>query len=198
MRYILLITLFFITSCSITDKGRAEKLLTINIPSTNRLVKAGTPLSSKTKRVTDLSTKTEYNVIERLYNTTWYQTEKEYDDGKLEYETEFVIFNSSSSVVEREMKNGRMERIERDDYKKLIILSTTIAGITDLNAAVVQSVDGDGDKEYEGYWLKDEHNLFIVEGRNKADVQRRLELIIQDPMNSLYFDTEKYLLSTKK
>ncbi|MGL4561416.1 MAG: hypothetical protein ACRCV0_03905 [Brevinema sp.] len=106
MKNILFIILFFISACSTQNDGiLSDKPLTQNIPSTDKFIKAGKRLDSihvfSTESV--INSGTTFDVIERLYDTVWYQTEKEYDDGRLETETEFVFFNNQSWVVEREM-----------------------------------------------------------------------------------------------
>ena len=94
----------------------SNKPLTGQIPSTDKTKLEGTKLSSRKMEPAADGT---YAVWQRLYDTTWYQTEKEIDDGRLDVETEFVFFNSDSSVFEVEVENGRAERPDRDDYAVL-------------------------------------------------------------------------------
>ena len=45
--------------------------------------------------------------MERLYSTTWYRSEKEYDDGRLEeIEEEFLYFDENSRMCKWEYENG--------------------------------------------------------------------------------------------
>ena len=204
MKKILLILLFSVTACS-TNKDLVGKMLTENIPSQDKAIKEGTPLNS-TRTVTRAAG--DFNLIERLYDTVWFQTEKDYDDGKLEVETEFVIFDDKSWIVEREMENGRMERVEADDFAKLTWITDiptkeeeeAIDGKTvSRNAAIARNEsidDGELEMEYEGYWLEDENTLYIVEGDTSEQAERLLKAVIANPTAAEYLDTEKYTLST--
>ena len=179
-------------------------MVTKNIPSEDFKIKKGRPLQS-TKTISTDTRIGNFNLIERLYDTVWYQTEKDYDDGKLEVETEFVIFDNKSWVVEREMENGRMEKVDSDDYARLVWLTdVALSGETvdpvskqtaSRNAAIVKNWSRD-EVEYEGYWLKDEFNLYIVEADTQNEAKAALALIIANPNLSDFLDTEKYLLST--
>ena len=143
-----------------------------------------------------------FAVWQRLYDTTWYQTEKEFDDGRLEVETEFVFFNSDSSVFEVEVENGRAERPDRDDYAVL----TPIKAITytsdnrtdgnDQNAWIVSKLDGEGEREYEAYWLYKEDILYITEGDHESEVEEQMKRVMDNLREG--DDTERYLLSTKE
>ena len=204
MKKIALLLLFSVVACSTTDNNLVGKMLTKNIPSTEFTILEGTPLSSL--RATGLNSRVgDFNLIERLYDTVWYQTEKDYDDGKLEVETEFVIFDNKSWIVEREMENGRMEEVEADDYAKLTWITdvaltdeTVVDGKTaSRNAAIAKNESIDElELEFEGYWLKDEHNLYIVEGDTLLEAQILLDAVIKNPTLAEYLDTEKYILST--
>ena len=199
-----MILLFGVVACTTTDENSADKnssgkMLTKNIPSEDKTVKEGRALDSKSlvTRATG-----DFNLIERLYDTVWFQTEEEFDDGKLETETEFVIFDDKSYIVEREMENGKMEKVEADDFAKLtFIKDVLIDGETSpkRNAVIAKNEstdDGELEMEYEGYWLVDAHNLYIVEGDTQAQAERLLKLVIAKPGAAEFLDTEKYLLST--
>ena len=200
VKKILIILLFGVTACS-TNNDLVGKILTENIPSDDKAIKEGTPLSS-TRAMSPTAGTGDYDLIQRLYDTVWYQTEKEIDDGKLEVETEFVIFDDKSWIVEREMENGRMERVEADDFAKLTwIKDVLIDGETPpkRNAVIAKNTsvdDGELETEFEGYWLKDEYNLYIVEADTEGEAERLLKLVIAKPTLAEYTDTEKYLLST--
>ncbi len=204
MRNILILILFSVASCNTADKNLIGKMVTKNIPSEDFKIKKGRPLQS-TKTISTDTRIGNFNLIERLYDTVWYQTEKDYDDGKLEVETEFVIFDNKSWVVEREMENGRMEKVDSDDYARLVWLTdVALSGETvdpvskqtaSRNAAIVKNWSRD-EVEYEGYWLKDEFNLYIVEADTQNEAKAALALIIANPNLSDFLDTEKYLLST--
>ncbi len=178
----------------------SNKPLTGQIPSIDKEKLEGTKLSSrKMEPAADDGT---YAVWQRLYDTTWYQTEKEFDDGRLDVETEFVFFNSDSSVFEVEVENGRAERPDRDDYAVL----TPIKAITytsdnrtdgnDQNAWIVSKLDGEGDLEYEAYWLYKEDILYITEGDHESEVEEQMKRVMDNLREG--DDTERYLLSTKE
>ena len=194
-----MILLFGVVACTTTEENRVGKMLTENIPSDDKTVKEGRALDSKSlvTRATG-----DFNLIERLYDTVWFQTEEEFDDGKLETETEFVIFDDKSYIVEREMENGKMEKVEADDFAKLtFIKDVLIDGETPpkRNAVIAKNEstdDGELEMEFEGYWLKDEYNLYIVEADDAVEAERLLKLVIASPTAAEYTDTEKYLLST--
>ena len=129
-------------------------------------------------------------------------TEKEFDDGRLDVETEFVFFNSDSSVFEVEVENGRAERPDRDDYAVL----TPIKAITytsdnrtdgnDQNAWIVSKLDGEGEREYEAYWLYKEDILYITEGDHESEVEEQMKRVMDNLREG--DDTERYLLSVKE
>lgn len=177
----------------------SNKPLTGQIPSTDKTKLEGTKLSSRKMEPAADGT---YAVWQRLYDTTWYQTEKEIDDGRLDVETEFVFFNSDSSVFEVEVENGRAERPDRDDYAVL----TPIRAIThtspnradgnDQNAWIVSKLDGEGEREYEAYWLYKEDILYITEGDHESEVEEQMKRVMDNLREG--DDTERYLLSVKE
>ena len=178
----------------------SNKPLTGQIPSIDKEKLEGTKLSSrKMEPAADDGT---YAVWQRLYDTTWYQTEKEFDDGRLDVETEFVFFNSDSSVFEVEVENGRAERPDRDDYavlKPIRAITHTSDNRTDgndQNAWIVSKLDGEGDLEYEAYWLYKEDILYITEGDHESEVEEQMKRVMDNLREGN--DTERYLLSTKE
>ena len=178
----------------------SNKPLTGQIPSIDKEKLEGTKLSSrKMEPAADDGT---YAVWQRLYDTTWYQTEKEFDDGRLDVETEFVFFNSDSSVFEVEVENGRAERPDRDDYavlKPIRAITHTSDNRTDgndQNAWIVRKLDGEGDLEYEAYWLYKEDILYITEGDHESEVEEQMKRVMDNLRDG--DDTERYLLSTKE
>ena len=178
----------------------SNKPLTGQIPSIDKEKLEGTKLSSrKMEPAADDGT---YAVWQRLYDTTWYQTEKEIDDGRLDVETEFVFFNSDSSVFEVEVENGRAERPDRDDYavlKPIRAITYTSDNRTDgndQNAWIVSKLDGEGEREYEAYWLYKEDILYITEGDHESEVEEQMKRVMDNLREG--DDTERYLLSTKE
>lgn len=205
---ILVISAFLIVSCGSKNEPK-NKPITKNIPSVDKTKREGTPYASQSKvmqvnAVVLAAASTEYNVLERLYNTVWFQTEKEYDDGVLEEETEFVFFNADSSMYEREMENGIMEAPEEDDYATMRYIKDITdprpdgSDVNNKNACVVSKIskdDGRTEVEYEGYWLKDKDTLYIVEGHNENEVTQKMQRLFNNlPSGN---DTEKYTLSTE-
>ena len=178
-----------------------------NVPSIYKDQKTGESVSSwiGTKDGTDQATKSisasyqqnqqqaaDVDLLSRLYSTTWYQTESDWDDGREETETTFVLFDQDSSRLETEYETG--ERPETD-YYTLTVVNNTINTPTTLpylandpkkdqanrNAVVVKVEEkGDNDVEFEGYYLYDRDTLYIVDGDTQVDVETRLNAIISE------------------
>ncbi len=143
---------------------------------------------------TTATTKT-YSVVDRLYSTTWFQTEKEIDDGVLEEETEFIFFSQASEIYEVEVENGLIDRPDNDDYGVLTFISdfnttstgsaTTgtglLTGNNSRNAAIVSRLNplDRNEVEYMGLYLADANTLFVVEEDTQAEVEAYLSLIIK-------------------
>lgn len=210
--------------------GGGDKPLTENIPSVNKMVRDGRPLGRSAVSVqTAAGTSTgttgdlgevipvhkengEYTLLERLYNTTWYRSEEEYDDGRLEeIEEEFVYFNENSWISKREYENGRPDGA---DYARIDCLKSfrtpQIVGKenTDANACIVKNMekeddDDDFDVEFEGYYLADENTLYIVDGDDGHIAERLNWLIhqIESEGNIRGYDDDdikRYILSTRR
>lgn len=177
---------------------RKNKPITGQIPSTDKLVLNGTKVSRAAG-----NEKKEWNVIDRLYDTIWFQTEQEYDDGQIETETEFVFFNPNSSVFELEVENGRAELPEADDYADLELVSVIDYTSelrpdgTDMNAWIVRKTERGNEREveYEAYWLYSENVLYITEGDSEASVREKMIRIMDSLENG---HDEKFLLSLEK
>ena len=228
-KFLLIISIISMAAISCADSngagGATESLVTKNIPSLNKSQKTGT---ANTQGSVSLSVSAQataqaagdiafvedknpatgtYSVLERLYSTTWYQSESDYDDGKLETEETFIFFNENSEVVEREYENGVLDG--RDEYSTLTWVAdiTVPAGNVDnltgeksRNACIVKNTekDDDRDTDYEAYYLSDENTLYIVDGNNESQVIRELEELIKNIANNsprAYGD--KYVLSVK-
>ena len=205
-----------------------DKPLTTIVPSDDKNVKEGTLLDNWDGRTQSLAinasvkvnntsdnntssandntsqgntqTPTGYNLLQRLYSTTWYQSESDYDDGRLETEELFVFFNENSEMVQREYENGIID--ERDEYSTLEwIRDVTIPNAQankDRNACIVRNTEQDRyetDTEYEGYYLVDRNTLYIVDGDNEKEVMEALTDIISG--NTQRYTEEKFVLSTK-
>lgn len=228
-KFLLIISIISMAAISCADSngagGATESLVTKNIPSLNKSHKTGT---ANTQSSVSLSVSAQataqaagdiafvedknpatgtYSVLERLYSTTWYQSESDYDDGKLETEETFIFFNENSEVVEREYENGVLDG--RDEYSTLTWVAdiTVPAGNVDnltgeksRNACIVKNTekDDDRDTDYEAYYLSDENTLYIVDGDTRDEVSRELQQLIKDIANNsprAYGD--KYVLSVK-
>lgn len=224
-KFLLIISIISMAAISCADSngagGATESLVTKNIPSLNKSQKTGTAntqssvsLSVSAQAAGDIAFVEDknpatgtYSVLDRLYSTTWYQSESDYDDGKLETEETFIFFNENSEVVEREYKNGVLNG--RDEYSTLTWVAdiTVPAGNVDnltgeksRNACIVKNTekDDDRDTDYEAYYLSDENTLYIVDGNNESQVIRELEELIKNIANNsprAYGD--KYVLSVK-
>ncbi len=194
-----------------TGPAAGSKPLTTNVPSDDKTVKDGTPLASwngnQSIKVNASVAGNEaaaaqdgYNLLERLYSTTWYQSEEEYDDGRLETEETFIFFDPSSEMVQREYVDGIPD--DKDDFSALeFIGDITIPNAQDSqnrNACIVRNIEQDGkgvDTEYEGYYLYDETTLYIVDGDTEQEVRDILTAIIANPAQ---YDAEyRFILSTE-
>lgn len=229
-KFLLIISIISMAAISCADSngagGATESLVTKNIPSLNKSQKTGT---ANTQSSVSLSVSAQataqasgdvtlgentnpesgtYSVLERLYSTTWYQSESDYDDGKLETNETFIFFNENSEVVEREYENGILDG--RDEYSTLdwvadiVVTSGNISQLSgdfSRNACIVQNKemnDNDRDTEFEAYYLADEDTLYIVDGDTRDEVSRELQQLIKDIANNsprAYGD--KYVLSVK-
>lgn len=201
-------------SGSTSNPQSSKKPLTTIVPSDDKTVKTGTLLSqwngssqslainasASVNNAAAETTATEYNLLERLYSTTWYQSEEDMDDGRLETEEEFVFFNEKSEMVKREYENGIVDG--RDDYATLEWLEDiTIPNAQankDKNACIVKNTEFgkyETDMEYEGYYLVDRDTLYIVDGDTQDEVKRKLDDIISG--NTQRYTEDKFVLSTK-
>ncbi|MEI0697859.1 hypothetical protein R4K92_02850 [Brachyspira intermedia] len=201
-------------SCN-SKQAPMDKPLTSNVPSDDKAVREGTPLSqwddSQANKSMAINASVSannnagtvqdgYNLLQRLYSTVWYQSESDYDDGRLETEEEFVFFNENSEMVKREYENGKIDG--RDDYSALEHIADITLKNTDdrksRNACIVKNIEKDGsgyDMEFEGYYLVDRNTLYIVDGDTQDIVQRKLEDIVNG--NTQKYLEDKFVLSTK-
>lgn len=152
-----------------------------------------------------------YSVLTRLYNTVWFQTEEEKDNGRVETETTFLFFNSDSKMEERELETGEPDESEYSLVKIVdgITLTTSQNGgdtTRDRNACVVKNNElDDNDTEYQLYYLKDENTLYVIELTEKFTEASKLQTKAQDIIKELEGDNaanknkyneDKYALST--
>lgn len=151
----------------------------------------------------------EYSVLTRLYNTVWFQTEEEYDHGRVETESTFLFFNENSEIEEREIETGEPNE---SDYSKLAIVKdinlTTSQNNNDTtrdkNACVIKNMEiGENDTEFELYYLKDENTLYVIELSDKkytntSELESKAKEIINkiESGNAVQYNEDKYALST--
>lgn len=211
----LIFLMIIITSCSTTQQTNPSTLtISAQYPSTDKAILAGLPIDGGLVRKNNIYKIENYDLLQRLAKTVWYQTEREYDDGKFEVETEYVFFNDKSWIVERESENGIMERVEYDDYRKATWIqdvplkgeTLTDGKTTESRNAMIAMVKEIGDDiEFEGYYLHSNASfengkygrvLYIVEGDSLLEVQTLLTAIINNPELAQFVDSERYVLST--
>lgn len=211
------------------SSGGGDKPVTANIPSTDKTVLEGrapgtsavsvsarSAVSARSSAPAAGTTETlgdkieikegEYTLLERLYSTTWYRSEKEYDDGRLEeIEEEFLYFDENSRMCKREYENGRPDDTE---YAKLTCLEsfrTNERGDNkNANACIVLNEEmGDDDRDFEGYYLLDEDILYVIDG-DDGDIKHKLAELISRVEGKDDFkgydhdndDIDRYILST--
>ena len=229
-KFLLIISIISMAAISCADSngagGATESLVTKNIPSINKSVKDGTPNTQSSVSLSVSAQATAqaygdvtlvedknpatgtYSVLERLYSTTWYQSESDYDDGKLETEETFIFFDPSSKMVQREYENGVLDG--RDEYSALEWIAdieltsgnfAPLEGQQSRNACIVKNRemnDNDRDTEYEAYFLYDQNTLYIVDGDTEDEVSRELQQLIKDiAKGSQRAAGDKYVLSEK-
>lgn len=204
------------------NKSVKQGSLKLNASKTALFSMTASASSSSTNSTTDIPTITpaadtqqndgkakdqrQYSVLTRLYQTVWFQTEEEQDDGRVETETTFLFFNENSEIEERELETGEPDE---SDYSKLEIVDIDLITSQDndesrnKNACVVKNTEIVGnDTEYELYYLKDENTLYVIELTEKYtkanELQNRAESIIKDleGNNASSYNKDKYALST--
>lgn len=165
-----------------------------------------TPQQDTTNNSAKPENQKEYSVLTRLYQTVWFQTEEEQDDGRVETETTFLFFNENSEIEERELETGEPDE---SDYSKLEIVDIDLITSQDndesrnKNACVVKNTEIVGnDKEFELYYLKDKNTLYVIElsekYAKKEDLQEIAQSIIKEleGNNAVKYNEDKYALST--
>ena len=204
------------------NKSTKEGSLPLNSSKTALFSMTASASSASTNSTTDIPTITpqqdttnnnakpeeqkEYSVLTRLYQTVWFQTEEEQDDGRVETETTFLFFNENSEIEERELETGEPDE---SDYSKLKIVDIDLITSQDndesrnKNACVVKNTEIVGnDKEFELYYLKDKNTLYVIElpekYTKKEDLQKEAEKIIKEleENGTVKYNEDKYALST--
>ena len=193
-----------------TGPAAGSKPLTTNVPSDDKTVRDGTPLASwngNSQSITvnasvtgnQATAQDGYNLLERLYSTTWYQSEEERDDGRLETEETFIFFDPSSKMVQREYENGIPDN--KDEFSALqFVTDITIPNAQlnkNRNACIVRNIEKEGngvDTEFEGYYLYNETTLYIVDGDTQSEVEKELTALVANPTR---YVEERFVLSTE-
>ena len=214
-KFLLIISIISVAAISCADSNGAGSEVvntTQNVPSDDKTVREGmspeqwlnqrptTQVSASVQAaqsdVNQVAAGETYNLLQRLYSTTWYQTEMDYDDGREETETTFILFNADSSRLEKELETGERPEEEYITMKVVEEINTPNTGNAnkDKNACIVQTQEqGDREIEYEGYYLQDRDTLYVVDGDRQEDVRTRLQALIEKP-DSYTRDKEKYTL----
>lgn len=205
------------------NKSTKEGSLPLNSSKTALFSMTASASSASTNSTTDIPTITpqqdtannnakpeeqkEYSVLTRLYQTVWFQTEEEQDDGRVETETTFLFFNENSEIEERELETGEPDE---SDYSKLEIVDIDLITSQDndesrnKNACVVKNTEIVGnDKEFELYYLKDKNTLYVIELTEKkytktSELETKANSIIKEleGNNASKYNEDKYALST--
>lgn len=202
-------TIALIISCNnSSSEPTVNKPLTTNVPSADKTKKEGTPLSEfntaggtiEGRAVAQQQQASQtYPLNERLYSSTWYQSEEDYDDGVLETEEVFVFFDQDSKKSKREYENGRLDETDYANLQHIENISTGTGNNNDMNAVIVKVKEqGDDDYEYEGYYMTDDRKtLYIVEEDNQSSAKSKLTELINDVKGGRANNhkDKKYLLS---
>ena len=205
----LMVSMVLVVSCSTSDPNDTKKPVSGQIPSTEKTVLEGTPLNGKA--ISEMSSRAvalveNHTALDRLYDTVWFQTESEYDDGVLEEETEFLFFKNIGGKVrleEREMENGVMEKPDRDNEYEELTEIDDIDKAGKNNAFVAKNTEyengvvDDDEPEWEGYWLKDAKTLYVIDGGTPTAVSDKLKEMILPGANLSLYNDHRYLLSEK-
>ena len=242
-KFLLILSIISMAAISCADKdaagGATESTVSANIPSMSKQTLKGTSVNAQqtltlsvsaqanqgstasgnvtTDNITEVQQEeaNTYNLLERLYSTTWVSVESGWDDGQPETEETYIFFDSDSEMVEREFENGVLDG--RDDYSKLVWKkdiqvpagSGNIFGTamplpetgTDYsrNACMVQNMEkGDYDTEYEIYFMTGEGDnrvLYVVDGDNETDVLNEFKELLVQIANGTVDSEDRYVLA---
>ncbi|MEI0531213.1 hypothetical protein R4I97_06605 [Brachyspira pilosicoli] len=222
-KFLLIISIISVAVISCADKSSTSgKPVSSIAPSANSAVKEGTPiaqwdgknnisasLSGAVAAQADETTDPTYDLLSRLYTTTWYQSEDDYDDGVVETETTFLFFDKDSKIREVEYENGIQD--DPAEYsavsEQAAVKTTAMQGVDNSiwNAVVVKTTElGERDTDWSLLYLKDRDILYVVEldGANNVDTAKtRAEGIvksIEDGSAGTVYNDDKFILSVVK
>ncbi|MEI0611657.1 hypothetical protein [Brachyspira pilosicoli] len=222
-KFLLILSIISVAAISCADKSATEgKPVSSIAPSANSTVKEGTPIAQwdgKNNISASLSgavaaqpaneVSPTYSLLDRLYTTTWYQSEDDYDDGVVETETTFLFFDVNSKIREVEYENGIQD--DPDEYSavsdKEPVPTAQMANVenSDWNAMVVKTQElGERDTDWSLLYLKERDILYVVELDNINDkgnaVTRAGEIIteIDSGTAGVRYNEDKFILSVVK
>lgn len=242
-KFLLILSIISMAAISCADKdaagGATESTVSANIPSMSKQTLKGTSVNAQqtltlsvsaqanqgstasgnvtTDNITEVQQEeaNTYNLLERLYSTTWVSVESGWDDGQPETEETYIFFNSDSEMVEREFENGILDG--RDDYSALQWLSDiqVPAGSGNIfgtalplpetgseysrNACIVKNMEkGDYDTEYEIYFMTGEGDnrvLYVVDGDDRQEAFREFKELLEKIAKGTVESEDRYVLA---
>ena len=222
-KFLLIISIISVAAISCADKSSTEgKPVSTIAPSADSAVKTGTPIAQwdgKNNISASLSgavaaqagetTAPTYSLLDRLYTTTWYQSEDDYDDGVVENETTFIFFDNDSKIREVEYENG----IQDDPAEYSAVSESAPVGTTAMqgvenstwNAMVVKTTElGERDTDWSLLYLKERDVLYVIEldnANNATTAKAEGELIvksIESGTAGTVYNDDKFILSVVK
>ena len=219
-KFLLILSIISVAAISCADKSSTEgKPVSTIAPSANSGVKEGTPiaqwdgknnisasLSSAVAAQADETTAPTYDLLSRLYTTTWYQSEDDYDDGVVENETTFLFFDKDSKIREVEYENGIQD--DPAEYSavsdKAPVPTAEMQGVENStwNAMVVKTTElGERDTDWSLLYLKDRDVLYVIEldnVNNSGDAVTAAEKIVNSIEAGAVYNDDKFILSVVK
>ena len=222
-KFLLIISIISVAAISCADKSSTSgKPVSTIAPSANSTVEEGTPIAQwdgKNNISASLSgavaaqagetTAPTYSLLDRLYTTTWYQSEDDYDDGVVENETTFIFFDNDSKIREVEYENGIQD--DPAEYSAVsdsqAIATTAMAGVENStwNAMVVKTQElGERDREWELLYLKERDVLYVIELNSNTKENAVIEankIVAEIQANTTgitRYNDDKFILSVVK
>ncbi|WP_295295236.1 hypothetical protein [uncultured Brachyspira sp.] len=222
-KFLLILSIISVAAISCADKSSTSgKPVSTIAPSANSDVKEGTPIAQwdgKNNISASLSgavaaqagetTAPTYSLLDRLYTTTWYQSEDDYDDGVVENETTFIFFDNDSKIREVEYENGIQD--DPAEYSAVSesspVGTTAMAGVENStwNAMVVKTTElGERDTDWSLLYLKDRDVLYVIEldNANNLDSAKKVATTIVNSIETntagTVYNDDKFILSVVK
>ena len=222
-KFLLILSIISVAAISCADKSSTSgKPVSTIAPSANSDVKEGTPIAQwdgKNNISASLSgavaaqagetTAPTYSLLDRLYTTTWYQSEDDYDDGVVENETTFIFFDNDSKIREVEYENGIQD--DPAEYSavsdKAPVPTAAMQGVENStwNAMVVKTTElGERDTDWSLLYLKERDVLYVIEldnANNATTAKAEGELIvksIESGTAGTVYNDDKFILSVVK